>query len=386
MDIMKREIKIFISVVLLMLVGASAVFAATKDDIVEPLRVHNEGFEEPVVTNNNKYDQLDMGKVPYWQSTAFEGKIELFIKNTGTYIKPNVTLVPRAGSQAAELNADEASTLYQYVYGAPGSVYEWGVSHRARYDADDNNKGDKDTMAIFIGPKQPVDPAKTAKGGKDQFMKTVDWLNDNKLLDLNVADLDYGDCRAFEVFTTKFAEGGTFEGGDDNAISLTQTDTHTEKWHVWIVVSSKDSWYDYGVTAAEDCAMYGGGDKYKELNEKINSSYPNDTVPIKYKMPDYNYQYTVPATSTEGTIYAYCAYDTASPDSSKPLTYGNMVDYARMGILSPVRVTSTEGGSTDVTLNTMSAVVTSDNQFSTETAAGNAMSLVIKPGIDKGNL
>ena len=191
MDIMKREIKIFISVVLLMLVGASAVFAATKDDIVEPLRVHNEGFEEPVVTNNNKYDQLDMGKVPYWQSTAFEGKIELFIKNTGTYIKPNVTLVPRAGSQAAELNADEASTLYQYVYGAPGSVYEWGVSHRARYDADDNNKGDKDTMAIFIGPKQPVDPAKTAKGGKDQFMKTVDWLNDNKLLDLNVADLDY---------------------------------------------------------------------------------------------------------------------------------------------------------------------------------------------------
>ena len=384
MDIMKREIKIFISVVLLMLVGASAVFAATSTDMERPLRVHNEGFEAPVITR--EYEQPNMDAVPYWKSTAYEKKIEIFQSNKGTYI-PNTLLVPRAGKQAAELNADEESTLYQYVYGDPGSVYEWGVSHRARRDGEDNPTGDKDTMAIFIGPKQPFDPKKTAKAGKDQFMKTVDWL-ERHISDLKFADLKYGDCRAFEVFTTKFAANGKFEGetdsGYDNAISLTQTDTHTEKWQVWIVVSSKDSWYDYGVTAAEDCAKNNDGyDEYAKHYVE-NSSYPQDKVPIRYKMPDYNYRYTVPATSTNGTIYAYCAYDVAYTGNSK-LTHGNMVDYARMGIISPVRVTSTEGGRTDVTLNTMSAEVTSYNQFSTETAAGNNMSLVIKPDMDESS-
>lgn len=63
------------------------------------------------------------------------------------------------GYQFAELNADEESTLYQYATTVGGNVYEWGLSHRGRYGIDQ--------MAVIIGPKQNVDPAKPSKDGKD---------------------------------------------------------------------------------------------------------------------------------------------------------------------------------------------------------------------------
>lgn len=291
-----------------------------------------------------------------------------------------ILLCREKGKQGAEINADETSTIYQYVYGPPGTVYEWGVSHHGRSKS--GVSGYKDVMAIFIGPKQgDINPAKKDKNSKDQFMKTVEWLQKQQISGFDISKLEYGTCIPFEVYTRKFAANGEFEGGDDGAFSFIQTDEHTEKWNVWLVVSGVGAWYDYGVTAAEDCIVKGNGiDKLETIKEK-NPDCENAEFELKYKMPDYDYKYTVPSTSTDGTIYAYCAYQSAA-GTGQNLTYGNIVDYARFSIVAPVRVTSTEGGETDVSLPGVTATVTSENQFSAETAAGNLVNLTVKPKSD----
>ena len=88
----------------------------------EVKKLQNGSFEEGQ-TFTNDYSQPNQSAVPSWNTTAFEGKIELFRKNTGTYIS-GVTLEPTDGTYAAELNADEESTLYQNVKTSPSSVYE----------------------------------------------------------------------------------------------------------------------------------------------------------------------------------------------------------------------------------------------------------------------
>lgn len=383
MDFVKRAARIFGIAAIMIIMSAVSVLAATEGNTIEePKRVYNAGFEEPTVSGS--YQQVPASKVPYWGSTAATSniQIELWRQNTGVYIS-NEKITPKVGYQAAELNSQEASTMYQYVYGTAGSVYEWGISHRGRADKriDTNNVVHKDTMAVFIGPKQQYDPKKTDSkaANTDQFTKTVDWLKENG--HLNTSDLNHGDCKAFEVFTTKFNNNGGFEGDADKAISMTQDDIHTEKWHVWIITSGMDNWYDYGVTAAEDCAVYGGGQDGYSTYKITNSS---DEMEIRYKQPDYNYQYTVP-TGGIGTIYAFCAYDTAYAyiDASKKLTYGNFIDDVRLSMKVPVRVTSTEGGSTEVEIPGSKGTVTNATEFKGTTDAGEKIKLTITPG-EKG--
>ena len=100
-------------------------------------------------TFENAYIQTTT--VASWNTTAFQGKFELFRDNPNTYLtNPNVRLTPTAGNYAAELNADEESTLYQVVKTTPSSIYEWGLDHGAR--------NGKDIMALVIGPNQSVKP------------------------------------------------------------------------------------------------------------------------------------------------------------------------------------------------------------------------------------
>ena len=111
-------------------VAVALVFGAettTKNTTADNRELQNGSFEEGQ-TFTNAYSQPDQSAVPSWNTTAFEGKIELFRKNTNTYIS-GVTLEPKDGTYAAELNADEESTLYQNVKTSPSSVYEWGLDH-----------------------------------------------------------------------------------------------------------------------------------------------------------------------------------------------------------------------------------------------------------------
>ena len=92
-------------------------------------KIENGSFEQPTI--NKDYSQLNQNQVPYWSTTATDKNIELLKENNGTYIT-NVHMEPAEGAQAAELNGDETSTLYQYVKTSGGSQYKWNLYHRGR--------------------------------------------------------------------------------------------------------------------------------------------------------------------------------------------------------------------------------------------------------------
>ena len=69
-------------------VAAALVFGA--NDGTDNRKLQNGSFEEGPTFEGN-YSQPDQKNVPFWNTTAFQEKIELFKENTGTYI-PGVTL------------------------------------------------------------------------------------------------------------------------------------------------------------------------------------------------------------------------------------------------------------------------------------------------------
>lgn len=330
------------------------VYSATEDDNRKLL---NGSFEEGQTFTDN-YSQPDQSAVPSWNTTAFQGKIELFRKNKGIYIN-GVTLKPKDGTYAAELNADEESTLYQNVKTTPSSVYEWGLDHGGRNGTD--------IMALVIGPKQGVDPSKPNKNGRDQFMQMVDWLN------IDVSKIISGaEPTQYTVYSKKFATSGTFEdNAGNNAFSLTPSSIYTEEWHIWIMASSRaktgtNPWNSYG-SNAEDPAGSGNGSG----NTGVDLS--------KY------YFYTVPAGQTD-TVFGFVSvgYIDSTAPADKAKTYGNFLDNINFEIFHPLSgSTSTHGsavvGGSDGTSGGTGATaghqVTIDNQLSTFVADGEPLKI-----------
>ena len=281
-------------------------------------KLQNGSFEEGQTFTGN-YSQPDQSAVPSWNTTAFQGKIELFRKNTNTYIS-GVTLEPKDGTYAAELNADEESTLYQNVKTTPSSVYEWGLDHGAR--------NDKDIMALVIGPKQSVDPSKPNKDGRDQLMQMVDWLNIG-----NNTITAGAEPKQYTVYSKKFAANGTFaDNAGNNAFSLTPSTIYTEEWHIWIMASSKatsgtNPWNSYGSNAGGSAGSSNGNG--------------NTTVDLsKY------YLYTVPAGQTD-TLFGFVSvgYVNSSTTVDKAKTYGNFLDNINFQLYHPLSGSSTDHGS-----------------------------------------
>ena len=281
-------------------------------------KLQNGSFEEEQTFTGN-YSQLDQKDVPFWNTTAFQGKIELFKKNTGTYIN-GVMLAPTNGTYAAELNADEESTLYQNVTTTPSSVYEWGLDHGARNGTD--------TMALVIGPKQSIDPSKPSKDGRDQFMQMVDWLSigDNEIT-------AGAEPKQYTVYSKKFAASGTFaDNAGNNAFSLTPSTIYTEEWHIWIMASSKvtsgtNPWNSFGSNA----------------EGSAGSSTGNGSTTVDL---DKYYLYTVPAGQTD-TLFGFVSvgYKDSSTTADKAKTYGNFLDNINFQLYHPLSGSSTTHGS-----------------------------------------
>ena len=349
-------------------VGIGFVYAAD-DTTAGDRKLQNGSFEEgPTFTGN--YSQPDQSAVPSWSTTAFQGKIELFRKNTNTYIT-GVTLEPTNGTYAAELNADEESTLYQNVKTSPSSVYEWGLDHGARNGTD--------IMALVIGPRQSVDPSKPSKDGRDQLMQMVDWLNIGNRVTAGAEPKQY------TVYSKKFAAKGTFEdNAGNNAFSLTPSTIYTEEWHIWIMASSKaksgtNPWNSYGSNAGGSAGSgNGSGSTTVDLS--------------KY------YLYTVPAGQTE-TLFAFVSvgFEQPATTADKAKTYGNFLDNINFQLYHPLSGSSTThgsavvGGSDGTTAGGGTAnsghTITVDNKLTTYVTDGESLriqAIVKKADADAG--
>lgn len=170
--------------------------------------IKNGSFEQPA-SNIDNSPQLHADLVFGWDTTASDHLIEFGSKRNGKnapQLTGNNKEIPD-GDQFAELNADEESTLYQYATTVGGNVYEWGLSHRGRMGVD--------RMALIIGPKQNVDPAKPSKSGKDQFMQMTDWVKNNAV-QMGVSIPDIGCSQKITVYSKPFAKNGGFANNADN--------------------------------------------------------------------------------------------------------------------------------------------------------------------------
>lgn len=92
----------------------------------------NGGFENPSIASGGsaKYEQLAESSVPDWKTTASDGLIELWangFRGVTSY----------EGNQHAELNATQASTLFQDVSGiTAGTIVGYEFAHRGRSGED----------------------------------------------------------------------------------------------------------------------------------------------------------------------------------------------------------------------------------------------------------
>jgi hypothetical protein len=195
--------------------------------------IKNGSFEEPAFHDKNS-PQWPAKEVPDWDTTASDRKIEFgSTRKNGTV--PHIVGEPNlqdSGCQFAELNADEESTLYQYAETVGGNVYEWGLSHRGRDGVDQ--------MALIIGPKQDVDPAKPSADGKDQFMRMTDWVKSHAEK-LGVKIPVTGCTQKITVYSKKFTADGGFQNDIEDAFSALPSNVYTEKWNVWIIGTNNNN-------------------------------------------------------------------------------------------------------------------------------------------------
>ena len=284
--------------------------------------LQNGSFEKPSI-GEKKYAQVNHDNVPNWSTSATDKSIELLTENN-MYLQnlienidlQGTTLTPPDGSQAAELNAEQESTLYQYINTSSGSCYEWSLQHRGRCGTD--------TMALVIGPKQSYNPTKASKNSRDQFMQMVDWLknNEDESTSEKIKNQQSGD-KPIEcvVYSKKFASNGTFENASDRNFSLTQTDVFSEEWHIWIIKSDNREWHKYGK-----------GSKTAESS-------------------DY-YRYIVPEGSNQ-SIFAFVSYQGTDAKghltSDRHNTFGNLLDGITFDLYHPAETIVNTGGTGTVT-------------------------------------
>lgn len=316
-----------LAVLLALAVGAAAEGTAGVDvRSGASINVQNGSFEIGQ-TWTDSYKQPDQAAVPSWNTSAFEGKIELFRENTGVYI-PGVTLKPADEKYAAELNADEESTLYQVLNTQPSSIYEWSLSHGARTTAD--------TMALIIGPNQSVPDntesqgfrcllSKPNKNGRDQFMQMIDWLDKQGELNGTYTNGLYNGGKPITLYSKKFAENGAFEdNAGNNPFSLTPSPFYTQKWQIWLMQDHRatsgtgtNPWTTYGTSAANN-----GGNANSGLGEAY-------------------YRYTVP-TGQRQTLFGFVS---VSIEENKGKTFGNFLDGITFTIYHPLTASTTPHGS-----------------------------------------
>lgn len=318
--------------------------ASTTDTRYSKKYLQNGGFDE----NKDKYTfdekqhyvQPNKNSVPYWDTTATDNKIEFFRNSTNQYTTPHFSktktdysskpeyLQVAEGTVAAELNAEQESTIYQRIETTSGSTYTWGLYHRGRDRTD--------RMVLIIGPEQPVDPSKPNVSGNDQFVRITHWLKEQYVVDYK----DKGCSQKYIVYSKPFAANGTFKDEDpdneDNNISLVKTKEINQEWSVWIISSpycntseknTKNGWSAYGTRTYEE-----GKEDFSDILKGAGSSLGYDCT------------YTVPNGQTK-TLFAFCSLSSGSLADPNKKSYGNLLDGIKFDLYQPVSSSVTPGGS-----------------------------------------
>lgn len=318
-------------VLLISTFSVGIVRASTTETRYSVKHLQNGSFEENIenYTFSNTYTQPDKSKVPYWDTTAYGGKFEFFETNGKYHFEvtkkkypgnPEYTRVSD-GTIAAELNADEESSIYQRINTVSGSTYTWGLDHRGRDRTD--------RMVLIIGPEQPVDPSKNSKAGQDQFIRITKWLKTQYATDYP----EIGCSKKYTVYSKPFAENGKFvnESADEDLnISLVETNEINQEWSLWVISSpycntaekhTINGWSRYGTNATDD---------FEDIMKGANSSLGYDCT------------YTVPKGQTN-TLFAFCSYSSGRETRDDP-TYGNLLDGINFDLYQPMSTASTAGG------------------------------------------
>lgn len=287
-----------------------------------------------------------------WSTTESTKRITVgnqYQGNTG-YIKhndPNIR-VP-AGTQCAELDAEQESTLYQKVTTKEGTRYDWGLYHRGRSGID--------TMAVVIGPTQGYDPKKTSSTADDQYNQMVKWVTAQKNIDFGFDVVNYsetGISKKIVLYSAPFNNAGGFDQqGASSAFSWTADAQHTQKWEMWIMASDAMDWAPYG--SAE------------QLTDGI--------------APQGDDCYYIVPNGQEATTFAFVSVHSAAGS----LSVGNLLDDVVFATSYRVDCAAATGGSGSYT----SSAATAGQNFSSSSfisnyvPAGGQFSVVAKPDADR---
>lgn len=323
--------------------------ASTTDTRYSVKHLQNGNFEENVGNYkfSSNYAQPNKTSVPYWDTTAYgsngnNGMFEFF-KSGSAHFDVTEKKYPNnpeylnvaESNVAAELNAEEESTIYQRINTVSGSTYTWGLYHRGRDTTD--------RMVLIIGPEQPVDPSKPSKSGQDQFVRITNWLKTQ----YGVNYPETGCSKKYTVYSKPFAASGKFvnENSDENKnISLIETDEINQEWSVWVISSPE-------CNTEPDTTTVTGINQINSVNgwsaygtNSINNF--DDIIKGASSSLGYDCTYTVPKGQTN-TIFAFCSYSSGRLSGNKIVadsTFGNLLDGINFDLYQPVSSSITPGG------------------------------------------
>ena len=124
--------------------------AAAQTTCPAGIALGNGDFEAPTVSPGAGSDVSDTDPEAVWQTTAGDQQIEYWANGGGVDgANGGLDISAESGQQWVELNANEASTLYQDLATVPGQVMHWSLWHRARYVGVPDGQ---DVMRVLIGP------------------------------------------------------------------------------------------------------------------------------------------------------------------------------------------------------------------------------------------
>lgn len=359
----KKIIAILLSLALIISTfGIFEVSAATTETRYSKKYLQNGGFEENkdnYTFSSSNYVQPFKANVPYWDTTAYgndgtKGMLEFFKANSAHFNRSSTAnRVVAQGEVAAELNADEVSTIYQRIETVSGSTYTWGLDHRGRDTTD--------TMVLFIGPEQydesgkVIDPSKPNKNGKDQFVKMTDWLKTQYGINYPAT----GCSQKYTIYSRPFAAKGAFQNESTNAnenFSMTKTDECNQEWNLWVISSEYENKDQDPTKAIKGWSKY-GTNCYNENDDSYN-----DVINGAGSKLGYDCTYTVPKGQTK-TLFAFTSYSggrLSNKDIIYDATFGNLLDDINFKLYQPISSSITEGGNGGV--HTDKATITSDIQ------------------------